>query len=162
VHRNSARVYQHSHNVGSVARQRLGKHVPAAMNTHKTVEELLYNMYPLQFGPCHIKGKQANSSSQNFFLIYLFNVYYFHYPRFCWSDSSVGIITNLVPGLTKNRVRSPPKAENSLIACVQTGSGSHFSLPAGSCFPGIQQRPDERVFACSISDPAPAPWTLSE
>jgi hypothetical protein len=48
-----------------VATQRLGKHVPAAMNTLATIEELLDATFSLRC-MC-IKGKQAISSSHNFF-----------------------------------------------------------------------------------------------
>jgi hypothetical protein len=49
-----------------VARQRLGKHVSAATNTH---EELLDGSFSMRScGPYHIKGKYAFSSSRNFLL----------------------------------------------------------------------------------------------
>jgi hypothetical protein len=43
-----------------VARQRLGKHVPAATNTHATIEELM-NAYFL-CGPCLIEGESVSRS----------------------------------------------------------------------------------------------------
>jgi hypothetical protein len=47
-----------------VARQRLGKNVTAATNTHAKTKELFDPS--LVCDPCRIKGKLSDSSSQNF------------------------------------------------------------------------------------------------
>jgi hypothetical protein len=50
----------------SFARQRLGKNVTAATNTHARMEECWTRRFVCY--PCRIKGKQRMSSSQNFLL----------------------------------------------------------------------------------------------
>jgi hypothetical protein len=57
-----------------VARQRLCKVNIAVTNKHATIEELLdvsFSMWPVSY-----QGKQAESSSQNFLLVYLYCIGY--------------------------------------------------------------------------------------
>jgi hypothetical protein len=61
-----------SRNIGAkeraVARQQIGKHVPAATNTQEATEELFDACFLC--GLCRINGKHTISSSQNFMLLY--------------------------------------------------------------------------------------------
>jgi hypothetical protein len=70
----------------AVARQEVGKHVPAAMNTHAIIELLdavfLYAIRVISNTQHIVKEKWATSSSQNFLLLFIINIILFFHLMF--------------------------------------------------------------------------------